>query len=655
MTTKVENLIIEEKSQTQLEGLSIDELHHVISDLSEPNDIRLSATQLYFEQVGEEPTLELVNKFCLMYQFSGSSLLQKFLTNICMMETNLSSFLKATCAKSLLNFTEKEEIIEEDDEIADIKEQSNSDIKQRNEIRIENGYACLNKVCSSFDSLPTPFKVELLIMLVVCDVYEKQSLEYFCIFVNNQKIDCDYRYKVLLSLEDKIPDKGKFIEEIFLSFLSESANRTMYKILCGQYLLRYDNEEKSSITLSEEVRQKIQNIILSFAQDEYLDYNLRADAADMILNLGDHHNKIVAREIIMILGRTINSESISVFDNSQNVHTKEIEKSLLSTLEYLVKLPTYQVDNVDIDFYWIKEEILKVFNIPEPDKCVYDKCNHNKCKLCHLCICENEFEPYDIIIFSSLRETDNVEEYSNGDIDFCSDDCCKLYNYIDKVNISLNRIYLDRILYSKYSQTLLNILIKVASFIFTHEKKSELIIRLKEELYDMSGTCSTGFASRLINTLSGYNDFNIKISFSDQIVANFIGRINKRIQNICTNEEYYTTKSTDVVWIYMRNHDLIDYDKTHLTKDDLVEAFLQDNKAEKINEAVLEFSDNILLEMLERNAYTNRPYFIKFFRDTVPSLREELYQEFKDYVSDVEFDLSIRKAILNYESSEKFL
>lgn len=634
MTTKVENLIIEEKNQVDVATLNVEDLYSLITDLSEPNDIRLQAIQLYFEKVGEQATLEIINKFCLMYQFSGSSVLQKLLFDICMTDINLTSFLKASCSKSLLNFTEKEETIEENDEIVEIKLESNNAIRERNKKRIDNGYDCLNSVCSDFDSLPTPFKVELLLLLVVCERYEKQSLKYFCDFVNNQNVDCDYRYKVLLSLNNKIPDKGEFIKEIFMSFLNESTNRTMYRILCGQYLLRYDKEDESSISLSNEARRHIQITVLSFAQDEELDYNLRADAADMILNLGDEYNKPIARGIIMTLGRTVDSKSVSVFDNSQNVHTREIEQSLLVTLEYLVKLPTLQVDNKDIDFEWIKKRVIEVFDIPDSKKCTCDKCEHLYCSLCCSCI------------------DDENTTYDTGDNRYCSDDCYTLSNYIDKVNISLNRIYLDRILYSKYSQTLINILIKVATFIFTHDKKNELIIRLKEELYDMSGTCSTGFASRLINTLSGYNDFNIKISFSDQIVANFIGRINRRIQNIRDNVEYQGTQSREIVWIYMRNNDFVDTEVTETTKEDLIDNFLQDQKEEKIKEAVSEFSENILLELLDRNSYVNRPYFVKFFRDNVPSLREELYQEFKDYVSDIEFDLAIRRAILNYESSD---
>lgn len=661
MTTKVDDLIVEKQRVVDLKSLNNQELHDLICDLSKEQQTRFEAIKLYFDNMGEELTLELINKFCLMYQFSGSSVLQNFLSIICLNKSNLNSLFKSVCAKSLISFTESIETIEEDDEIKDIKLESNKQIQERNKQRMKLGYKCLNAVCSSFNDLPTPTKVELLLNLVLCETYKKESIKYFCDFVNNQDIDCDYRYKIMLSLERKnIPSKNDFLKTIFLSFLNENKNMTMYKILCAQYLLQ-NNSNGGLFYLDKETCDTIEQIILSFAEDEELDFNLRADAADLILNIGDKHRKIRAREIIMILGRTINSNSISVFDNSQNVHTREIEKSLIDTLEHLVKIPTYEVDNKPINFKWIHDKIQNLFVIPEKKLCVYDKnlCPHSLCHLCCSCLSKHEFEPFEVMIYSSLREDNETDVFCKSEKKFCNDTCFDIYNYIDKVNISLNRIFLDRILYSKYNQTLLNILIKVVSFIYNHDYKDELMNRLKEELYDMSGTCSTGFASRLINTLSGYDNFNIKISFKDQIISNFIARINKKMQNIITNQEYYTTKHREIVWIYMKTENMSfkkeskeDLLNQEIDKESLIDNFLKENKKEKIQMAVEDFADNVLIEIMERNSYVNRPYFIKFFRDTIPSVKEELYDEFKKYVTDTEFDLAIKDGILNYETSD---
>lgn len=193
---------------------------------------------------------------------------------------------------------------------------------------------------------------------------------------------------------------------------------------------------------------------------------------------------------------------------------------------------------------------------------------------------------------------------------------------------------------------------KIFSYVFSHKEKDELIKRLKEELYDMCGTCSTGFASRLINVLSGYDDFNIKISFIDQIVSNFIARVNHQIQKITDKDSiYFNEKARDIVWIYMKNKKFVPKEIKNETMDTIIDKYLSINPNEKIRTAVEDFADNILIELMNTNNYINRPYFIKFFRDTVPILRQELYEEFKDYVDDTDFDLSIRRAIDNYESA----
>ena len=55
------------------------------------------------------------------------------------------------------------------------------------------------------------------------------------------------------------------------------------------------------------------------------------------------------------------------------------------------------------------------------------------------------------------------------------------------------------------------------------------------------------------------------------------------------------------------------------------------------------------------NEYNDRRHFLLFFRTFLPSLREELYEEFKEYLSVFEFDLTIRKAISLYEGTQHFV
>ena len=69
--------------------------------------------------------------------------------------------------------------------------------------------------------------------------------------------------------------------------------------------------------------------------DNDLAMDVRADAADVLLNLGTKRFKSQARDIIILLGR--NGGTVrSVFDNAQNVHHHEIDESAKQIIEFLI-------------------------------------------------------------------------------------------------------------------------------------------------------------------------------------------------------------------------------------------------------------------------------------------------------------------------------
>ena len=170
----------------------------------------------------------------------------------------------------------------------------------------------LNDVCKNLKDIPTPCRVTAVCKLMNSENHRSCSMKYFNQVISDNNIDCDYRYKTILSLENKdILSPEFFLRESFINFLYNSNNYTMYRILSAQYLL-----QKCKIKDTDNIEQ----ILLSFAQDVDLDYNLRADAADTLLRLGSEIKQNKAREIIMTLGR-IDGSTRTVFENAQNVHT----------------------------------------------------------------------------------------------------------------------------------------------------------------------------------------------------------------------------------------------------------------------------------------------------------------------------------------------
>jgi hypothetical protein len=185
---------------------------------------------------------------------------------------------------------------------------------------------------------------------------------------------------------------------------------------------------------------------------------------------------------------------------------------------------------------------------------------------------------------------------------------------------------MDRILY--FNNNLSNILVKLWSYISKNENVEEMTKRLIEELEDMSGTCSSGFLSRLINTISGFGEMNITISYEDQIISNFCGRLNAYAQKITKADScFYNEKYNDILILYKFKDDC--------DKKDIIE----------------EFSENVINEMtIPSSDYTKRQSFLLFFRTHMSQLREELYKEFvPEFINNSDFDLYFRKALSVYD------
>jgi hypothetical protein len=609
---------------------------NIIIDNTVNNQIRLKVLQKYFED-RENDTIEIINKITGIYQFSGSKLIENFLFLIAV-ESNLSSFLKLECAKSLLSFEEMEEGSDSDDDqdLANIKRESDIEVKERNENRKKLGFYVLDTVCHSMSDMPTPCCIEAVFILMTTPDYTEQCIGYICSLLSDDEIDCDYRYKIILSLEkqDKIKNKELYLYNSLFCFLLFPKNTTMYRILAAQYLLQ-------KITLEEQDIQDIENIIFTFASDNELDYDRRADAADLLLQLGSPLMKIKGREIINHLAQ-LKGIVRTIFDNAQNVHNVEIENSVMHILEFLADFPIKKINNQEIDFNYIDSNIQKTLkemrNLPHLE-IELSEIKGN----CEYCNSPLQF-PFEIL---------NKK--------FCCDICHNNYLKEDNIKVSLNRIYMDRLLYSKFNLTLNHILVKVYSYIMVQDNQEEMHKRLLEELQEMSGTCSSGFASRLVNVISGFGEFNIRISFTDQIISNFAGRLNARIKKISEPDSIFlSVRLNDMIELHilsnselhttLKNNIKEKTGKEPTTNLDIINEFLIENRTEKINNCLDDFQFNVLNELtIDSSNFNERKNFLLFLRSNISSIQTELYDEFREYVSDTDFDLAFRRSIYNYE------
>jgi hypothetical protein len=153
-------------------------------------------------------------------------------------------------------------------------------------------------------------------------------------------------------------------------------------------------------------------------------------------------------------------------------------------------------------------------------------------------------------------------------------------------------------LYGKTGDLLAGILGLVWRHVHASSHKEELQKRLLEELREASGQCSTGVAVRLLNTLSGFDDFMLKISYREAILARVMHHLNQKIGQVEDPDQ----------------------------------------------------RDRLLEEMTVCHSdYIHRKTFLEFFRHEIPQLKETLYEEYSEVLTDTDFDLYLRQALLVYE------
>jgi hypothetical protein len=424
---------------------------------------------------------------------------------------------------------------------------------------IEDGYHHINSMFDSekdaIKTLSTPIRIDTVLFLMKSEKFKEQAREYFCEIINDPSIEEIYRYRTIQKLEStfeasktSVPLRVQRKKNIEIS--DKNIQKFIYyaREACIRFVKNTRNTftyrilacqyllEKCNIDIDQEITIFLEGFLISVANDHTLVDDVRADACDVILQYGSTTSRDMARTIIIVLG---GEDRGNIFDNKQNVHNRHIEKSIQEIVDKLVAY--HPKDKKTYIFKDTKDTILK-----------------------------------------SIKDEGKEEKELK-----------------EKVEGSLIRITLDRAVYGNSNVTLMTILLKVWTYIQDSPFKEDLEKRLVEELSESNSKCSSGFAGRLVNTLSGYDEsMSISIGFSDQIISNLSGRLTSKIKDI---------------------------------KDE-------------------EYMDKVLSEMTIPNIHYNlRGNFLKFFRENISHIRQEMYQEFCTYMEDIDYDLFFKKAVMSYE------
>jgi len=351
--------------------------------------------------------------------------------------------------------------------------------------------------------------------------------------------DNEYRYRVLMDAGHAYEEKDSIFLEIVLCYRRDFQDAIMYKIMLAHHLLKRDLRRpfEDDAVLSDCLEE-----LLGCLRDDHQPFEAQADVCDFFLNtefprILPAYREEAQRRMNRLFQEDLTS-SLSITSNRQNVHSESIEKSSEEVLEQLHG----RYGHVVHDYQKVQEWRLAIER------------------------------------WSVFKDLDKTEQ--------------------DKILTAIHRIGFDKRIYGRTGDTLAGILALVWKHIHQSDHREELQKRLMEELLEASGQCSTGFAVRLLNTLSGFDDFMLKISYREAILTRVVHRLNTIIQTM---------------------------------EDEAVR--------------------DILLEEMTNPCYTGRKNFLDLFRRQVPRLKEELYDEFRGAVADTDFDLYLRQALLHYENA----
>lgn len=558
-----------------------------IMDFEISEDERISNLNQYYKENGEE-CIEVLHKIIGMYSMSGITFLRKFLVKISL-ESRIPIELKCLCCNALFGFSEYREKIEDDDDedLKIAKKDSNEKLTSRNKERVNIAYEILNYICmieKNEESLPIPRKIEMIFRLMESSKYRNDCVLYFIKFLENSNVDSLYKYKTILSIEYNTRIRNTCKEYFMRSLMMEFIK--MEGILIYYKIIACQYILKKGLGYGNTEKSVFEYLVM-FMTDTDLDYNRRSDAADVLLQYGNDEFRELARNTLFFLGSE--NKSTTIYDNKQNVHLEEIEESIIGILEKLHTTPLLRVDGREIN---LKEGISQFWEF----------------------IRENE-----MLVDSKVEE---------------------------QIKQAFDRIELDNTSYSRFNMKLSRVYLLVWSYIYEHEYSRELKIRLYEELVEMSSTCSTGFISRLANVVSGFDEMNLGISFKQQVISNFKGRLQRMIREIGESESpFYRNKiiMRDIVKLNIWEED------GKLTSED-IDDIVSMGKGGKLVIYMSRFQENVLTElMIDTEKFSERMNFSLFLKVVVQDVYKELYDEFREYISQDDFELYFREALFTFE------
>jgi len=298
-----------------------------------------------------------------------------------------------------------------------------------------------------------------------------------------------------------------------------------------------------------QVAQNSEKFLLITASDAEMSVDLRSEAADILWRLGSAEFQKIGESTIEILAEILGKADKdkgdfirfckTIYTNAMNAHDENINESVYKTLRYLIEnvKPTKTFDQI-YDFV-----LEKISQKEKEEKGEDDREEENG------------------------KEKEKQNEERRG-----------------KIISAFQRMRIDTSKFQGVNMT--QILCMVYEKIITIQdlgQRTEMEKRLVQELEDMpDGPCGTGYISRAVNVLSGFEgtgiDRPIQISFVSQLRSNVFARYEKYLKLMPADKrtiivEQMTSKHKDL---------LIEFLESYSPEEELREEFVPKYLSEEV-------------------------------------------------------------------------
>ena len=294
---------------------------------------------IFFEQLNDQQQLEKAQQVVFELRLTGIVCIQNFMYK-CIMSDKTTVFAKSILAGGLLN-------IETGAPVAV-------------EARKQLGVKAYEFICNMGDKYTLQMHVDHILKLLKFDVNNIVGKEAMRSVILNQSYDEKLRVRLLktnnaiLNLEFRI--------QLSREFFFDKNNTIASRLLISQDILTLKDDFIS-------VASEISSGILNIAVDEKLRNRDRAEACDTLLKFGTLDQVSEARRILQ---NELSGSLLTVYENQENVHSINIDKSVLDIFR---KLPP---PHIDINFTNIKQRLINHPEVDEAlerielDRCIYD-------------------------------------------------------------------------------------------------------------------------------------------------------------------------------------------------------------------------------------------------------------------------------------------